>query len=404
MTTRNARSTTPRSRIALFSHGPSDSINLLKDKLLELGVSVVKVKRQGSSYVGRQGDLLVNYGASDMPESIIGQATVLNHPSALANATNKLRAFERMSAAGIQTVEFTNSRNIAQGWVDAGQMVYVRTRLQGHSGEGIVLGYQNPAGVGDAGDYTVEQSVRQAPLYTKAIMGNRREFRVHVMNGVITYVQQKRRRDGYRDDGHYSNLVRNHASGWIYATENAAINTAGQQAAVAAVAALGLDYGAVDIITNQQNAWVLEVNTAPGMSGTNLETYANNFIRVFRGEEIPATVITENSRNANTASTNTTQAATTQRATAQPQQAPVEAPVSTASTARSSVPPLTPPAGRRDSERNAQTPANGGYYWLTVNGEETIGRFDGDNNHFDIIGWEVPVEAADATVGAHIVR
>ena len=42
-----------------------------------------------------------------------------------------------------------------------------------------------------------------------------------------------------------------------------------------AVKATGLDFGAVDIIWNnlQEKAYVLEINTAPGLEGQSVETY-----------------------------------------------------------------------------------------------------------------------------------
>ena len=44
---------------------------------------------------------------------------------------------------------------------------------------------------------------------------------------------------------------------------------------VAAVRSLGLDFGAVDVVERQNKAYVLEVNTAPGLVGTTLEKYVD---------------------------------------------------------------------------------------------------------------------------------
>ncbi|MCS5737346.1 ATP-grasp domain-containing protein, partial [Herbiconiux daphne] len=99
--------TTRQPRLALYSHAPSDSINLLKDELVRRGVNVVKVKRNNSTFVGRQGDILFNYGSSSMPTNIIGQARVLNNPARLEAASNKLRSFQRLQEEGIPTVEWT---------------------------------------------------------------------------------------------------------------------------------------------------------------------------------------------------------------------------------------------------------------------------------------------------------
>ena len=56
-----------------------------------------------------------------------------------------------------------------------------------------------------------------------------------------------------------------------------------KNAAIKAVEALDLDFGAVDIIeTRQGEIFVLEVNTAPGLEGKTVESYGNailNFIK-----------------------------------------------------------------------------------------------------------------------------
>lgn len=51
-----------------------------------------------------------------------------------------------------------------------------------------------------------------------------------------------------------------------------------RNAAKMAVSAVGLDFGAVDILSDGSQAWVLEVNSSPGLGGTMPELYA----RVFR--------------------------------------------------------------------------------------------------------------------------
>lgn len=273
-------------RIALFSHAPSNTINDLKDAiqsaLTGTGHTVVKVRRTGSTFRGRSGDLFVNYGSSGLDLSLAGNATLLNHPTNIGQASNKVNAFQVFQNASVKTVDWTTSRQTAETWVSQGEVVYCRTVLQGHSGEGIQI--CSSSDVTDIGGIPHSNVLPRAPLYTKAITAQRREFRVHVMNGVVTYVQQKRRRDNYREDGQYSNVVRNHSTGWIYATQNAEVNNEAISESLKAIAALGLYYGAVDVITRGNEAWVLEVNTAPGMTGTNLETYASNFVRILNGQ------------------------------------------------------------------------------------------------------------------------
>lgn len=388
-------------RLAIFSHAPSDSVNALKAHLSIEGVDLIKIKRENSRFLGRDGDLIINYGSSAFPMQRVGRGRLLNNPEAVGLSSNKLRAFQRFEQAGVKTVEWTADYAQAATWVREGGMVYARTSLQGHSGAGIVIGYGNPAGVGDAGDVQVVSTLPRAQLYTKAILQERREFRIHVMNGVITYVQQKRRRDGFRENENYSNLVRNHHTGWIYATQNADVCDEAKREAVKAINALGLDFGAVDVITRRGEAWVLEVNTAPGMSGTNLETYATNFQRILNGQALEGEVVDMSIPvEATNDNSNTRNDSNPRRRNTQPQQSePTPAPVATPAPAAPTEAPVST-ATTRDA--NGTPLINNGVYKLVVDDHETVGKFIADCDHFEILGWEVPVEREDATIGERL--
>lgn len=262
-------------RILVMPYGPSNSCIALRDALVQRLSGDRRfqqprmMRREGSVFRGRTGDFIINYGNRSAPQEVFGAATVLNAQSALNNAANKLNALNVMTAAGVSTIPYTTSQSEAQAWVANGNVVYARTTLNGHSGEGIEVYDGSSFGVG----------VVNAPLYTKGITGRRREWRVHVFKGVITHVQAKRRRSGYQDDPNYRDDVRNHHTGWIYATENINPNAAVLRNAVLAVQAMGLDFGAVDIISNNESAWVLEVNTAPGLQAeTTMTAYLNAFL------------------------------------------------------------------------------------------------------------------------------
>lgn len=264
-------------RLGVLPYGPSDSCRDLRDALNVAfrennQVTPRLIKTQNSEFRGRTSDVIVNYGNRSAPAEVFGQATVLNQQVALNNAANKTNALNRMSSAtpAVTTVPYTTDRNEAMRWLAAGDTVYARATLTGHSGEGITVH------TGAAPE--TQSALPVAPLYTKAITGQRREWRVHVFKGVITYVQVKRRANGYQDNPLYQEEVRNHQTGWIYATENINPSSSVLRNAVNAVAALGLDFGAVDIISRREESWVLEVNTAPGLTGTTLETFTRNVV------------------------------------------------------------------------------------------------------------------------------
>lgn len=60
-----------------------------------------------------------------------------------------------------------------------------------------------------------------------------------------------------------------------------------RRAAKAALEAVGLDFGVVDVLASedQKQVWVLEVNAAPGLGGTTPNLWADTFINWRNGEE-----------------------------------------------------------------------------------------------------------------------
>lgn len=263
-------------RIAILPYGPSESCVALRNALQArfAGNNNFNVRLLRSSdnsvFRGRNGDIIINYGNRSAPAERFGTAHVINSQSALNNAANKLNALNTMSRAGVSVVPYTTDRTTAIGWSATGDMVYARTTLNGHSGEGIEVITQDNMG-----------NMPVAPLYTKGITGQRREWRIHVFDGVITHVQVKRRRNGYAEDPNYREDVRNHSTGWIYATENINPSQAVLRNAVEAVRAMGLDFGAVDVISHRDNAWVLEVNTAAGLQADTTMTAFVNALDVY---------------------------------------------------------------------------------------------------------------------------
>lgn len=281
-------------RIRINGYGPSESVNLLNDEINTLRPQPrtnlcmkLNANLMSSRFAGREGDLIINYGSSrEIPARIIGQATLLNNPTNVNHAANKATALSMMFAANVRTVEFTMSQDVAQTWVNNGDEVFCRTELRGHSGVGIVVASVNE--LEDLGNVEQVSTLPDAPLYTKGIDGQHREYRVHVFRGQVLFIQQKRRASGYRDNPNYSNVVRNHGNGWIYGHLNITEpHSSVIREAVNAVAALGLDFGAVDVLSRRGEAWVLEVNTAPGLSGeTNRRNFANAILSVLDGTPV----------------------------------------------------------------------------------------------------------------------
>jgi glutathione synthase/RimK-type ligase-like ATP-grasp enzyme len=181
----------------------------------------------------------------------------LNLGGNVAAAANKLEAFKRLAQAGVSTPRFSSNRES----VDWTGLTVVRHKLSGHSGEGIELR--------DSGD------LPSAPLYVQYVP-KKAEYRVHVVGKRVVLVQRKAR-NPQCDNPNWK--VRNHDNGFIFVRNDVTPPRGTEEQAIRAVEALGLDFGAVDIIFNEKSnsVYVLEVNTAPGLEGQTIEDYANGF-------------------------------------------------------------------------------------------------------------------------------
>ena len=73
--------------------------------------------------------------------------------------------------------------------------------------------------------------------------------------------------------------VRNHSNGFVYVRNDVNPPPCVTEAALAVFGQTGLDFGAVDVIYNayHDRAYVLEINTAPGLEGQTVLDYANYF-------------------------------------------------------------------------------------------------------------------------------
>lgn len=226
-----------------------------KDLANALGIK--RLKHEGRPL--RVRDTLINWGCSNIPDRIEWTGQILNHPSAVSRAANKLKAFQLFDENEIECPAWTTNKEYAAVWLIEGNTVVCRTILNGHSGQGIVLANKR-------------EEIVDAPLYTFYVKKDQ-EYRLHVSGDKVFFVQRKARKKEVPDD-QVNWQIRNHQNGFIYANQDVEVSDAMKNTAVAAVEALGLDFGAVDMLTTKQGDHaVLEVNTACGLAGTTLDKY-----------------------------------------------------------------------------------------------------------------------------------
>lgn len=230
-------------------------------KVLARALSTKRVKSNGR-YVPKRKHIIVNWGSSVTPNwwSYVGSRAVevLNAPAAVKVAKNKLATLQALRGANILVPHFTTSREEAVNWIeDDEKKVMCRTLLESYGGKGIVVAKE------------VEDLV-SAPLYTRYVKKSH-EFRVHVFKGAVIDYVQKKKKNGVEPTNSY---VRNVENGWVFCREDIEVRDDVKALAISAIAALGLDFGAVDIIRGKDNRnYVLEINTAIGMEGTTVERY-----------------------------------------------------------------------------------------------------------------------------------
>lgn len=224
---------------------PSDSARTIRQALGD----VARISRIDP--IPRQYRTVVNWGN---PTSVSTRAIVLNKPENINNAINKLTSLRLLQGAGVRIPDFFTS----PPQPTADRMYFVRRSLTGSGGVGIEVVRR--------GD-----SFPAAPLYT-AYVKKQQEYRLHVFRDAVIFAQMKMRRSN-SEQTNDQKLIRNYDNGWVFCprpldglTEDA------KHQAVEAVKSLGLDFGAVDLVIGRDNgqAYVLEINTAPGVESPGL--------------------------------------------------------------------------------------------------------------------------------------
>lgn len=193
--------------------------------------------------------------------------TVINSQTSLRQNTDKLNSLQRISNAGIPTPDWVRSRDEisdAFGYPALG-------RAENHArGEDIDLILQwRDAYLTDNNDYFVE--------YIPTDL----EYRMHVVDGEVVKVHEKR----LRSEASNHPFIRNSETGWVFMEPRE--EPPRDQLAVDAVGALGLDFGAVDVIRGEDGEeYVLEVNSAPSLDEANLQRYGDALAEMAEIEDV----------------------------------------------------------------------------------------------------------------------
>ena len=235
-------------------------------RILSKSLSDVRCKRvyENGNYYQYNNHLVINWGNPRMPAWDLNPNLIINNPTAVSTAQNKLLSLEKMNSK-VRIPKFTQSIEDAMNWISNGRIVVARDLLRGCGGRGVSLVYH-------------EDDLHTCPLYTRYVKKGV-EYRVHVFASTIMFIQQKKLRQGSSENNFQ---IRNYDNGWIFCNKNINVPTDVIEQSLLAVDTLDLDFGAVDVGWNEryQKAFVYEVNTAPALEGTTLDLYCQQVRRL----------------------------------------------------------------------------------------------------------------------------
>jgi len=281
-----------------------------------LNLELVKKKPRNLS----RGDIVIGWGAKTKDDVNMGQAKVLNHPDKVRNNRNKFVTLQKL--AGVRqtrdAIAAFKPANEAKRAIDRGELTFPlvgRTNYhQGGKGFWLCLTAAH-----------VDSAIQDGAQYFQSYADIDTEYRLHVAFGNIIYAQKKvenpteegwiaQRREKIENHAQKNKLqlnndtvnyvlsrlvkeavlpdrvVRSNQRGWKFSSvaPNNIIRDL-KQAAVKAVEAMELDFGAVDCAKRTDGTpMIIEINSGPGLQRTAFDKYTEAFRAKIEELERPA--------------------------------------------------------------------------------------------------------------------
>lgn len=242
-------------------------------KKLAKALGIKRIKHEGSTF-SPYGKTIINWGASTSAYDLSYMAPfrVVNQFGKVRQVGNKALFFTGCKLAGTEgprTPRWCGREGAETVTALWGADVVCRTVLTGHSGNGIIIVQKG-------------EPLPDAPLYVEYVKKDS-EYRIHFMRiqGNVEVIDVQRKiRDPDREPVDWK--IRSHANGFIFVRGGVSPPQDVLDQSRLAFLCSGLDFGAVDVIFNAKKAqaYVLEINTAPGLEGQTVEKYAEGFKRM----------------------------------------------------------------------------------------------------------------------------
>lgn len=176
----------------------------------------------------------------------------------------KIEQYNYFKEQGLAALEFTTNRADAKQWAETATVI-CRTLTHASEGKGIVVA-------------EVPEEVVAAPVYTK-YKKKKKEFRIHIFKDKVVHVLEKRRKTNF--EGVTDAKIRNTANGYVFCSDGVVEPVGLRDLALAASKVTKSDFKGVDIGYNEKKneLFVIEVNSAPGIEGSNVDRYVNTIVQ-----------------------------------------------------------------------------------------------------------------------------
>ena len=254
--------------------------------------------------------LVIGWGCkTDASKTFPASTKVLNHPDKIRANRNKLGTLTVLKNAGVKVADFVAADNVISALANTNSSMKLplvgRTNFH-QGGKGFWLCITKGQ---------VQQAITEGAQYFQNYMDIADEFRLHIFQGDLICAQKKARRDNMetafveqhkekivavatknnvtldnatmdyvlgrlaKGQPHPDMIIRSNTRGWKFSQLNLNnVNNDLRNVAVAALAAAGLDFGAVDCcILADGTAAVIELNSGPGLQGTSYDAYRAKF-------------------------------------------------------------------------------------------------------------------------------
>jgi hypothetical protein len=245
----------------------------------------IPCRRTGELFHGLgidRNNLIINWGNKQLPNLVMKSGCLIfNHPEHVKNVSNKRLFFKNyfpnntlINHDDVKSVPWTESEYTALDWLQNGHKVFARTKVSASGGQGIYI--LDPETDADTNEDWPDE-IQGCRLFTKYIP-KRYEFRVHFAFNQIIAIQRKGLRHG--EDKHANKfLIQNWENGFVYIRNNIIPPEKVLVACHNFIDVSALHFGAIDVIYNQKHdaAYILEVNSAPGLEGRTLLDYSTAF-------------------------------------------------------------------------------------------------------------------------------